>query len=636
MRVLLLFLFIFVSATSYSQVRKDSLYRFRKAQEGVTIPRGSEWHNAKRAFSVFDIGERIIILHIWDPRSVDGKESIEAFNGWKREFSPFIPMTIIPDSTLHSLSDKEIDQLIERYEIEHPLLFNKNLSSLKLPEDFEAPGVLLIREDGRPAGVYYGEDYLDELELKLSAFDKETNTKIGLSNTRFIATQERMSLYTPMSFPTAVEASSREQRSYVADTENNRILLVDFDGQVNEVIGTGVRGLRDGRYGACQFNRPTGLALDEENRILYVADAGNHVIRQVDLKTRTVTNILGTGYRAAASISKVDSTNGPLNYPMALEFGAGKLTIAMAGSNQVWQYDVKKKQAIAMAGNGAARSIDGTGIASAINEPIAITTDKKGTYYVLEQGAKNVRVIDPQWNVSTLEVMGKNDSLNYPQSIAFKEDELYIADTYNNRIVKYNKKKTEVVAGTGMPGFQDSRKDGELFNKPMGLSVKGDEIWVADCFNHSLRIVDSKKGKTKTQPLTRIDKLFRNIEAYNEGDRIYLEELIIGPGENSLYIELETPEGYELVPDGRNEVFMERPGMNQLLNSNPSRGYIEVEVAGKEMNPYAGMQIYVTMRHKETEQVIFRPVLLVVPFLHDTSGPTSHDLKFNLLQKQEE
>jgi len=79
----------------------------------------------------------------------------------------------------------------------------------------------------------------------------------------------------------ALDGSSR---LYIADTLNHVIRSLDMDtGLLETIAGTGKPGFSDGTAVTSQLNLPMGLALDTVNRILYVADAGNHLIRSVPL-----------------------------------------------------------------------------------------------------------------------------------------------------------------------------------------------------------------------------------------------------------------------------------------------------------------------------------------------------------------
>jgi hypothetical protein len=73
---------------------------------------------------------------------------------------------------------------------------------------------------------------------------------------------------------------------YIADSGNNRIRMVDPEGVISTVIGTGDAGYA-GDGGAAtdaELLAPAGIAFDgmDPSRGLFVADQGNDAIRWVD------------------------------------------------------------------------------------------------------------------------------------------------------------------------------------------------------------------------------------------------------------------------------------------------------------------------------------------------------------------
>lgn len=80
----------------------------------------------------------------------------------------------------------------------------------------------------------------------------------------------------------------------VADTGNHAIRRVSEAGEVTTLAGDGTPGYVDSADPrTARFNRPLGLAVDDDGAI-YVADAGNHVIRKIEPRGR-VTTLAGAG-----------------------------------------------------------------------------------------------------------------------------------------------------------------------------------------------------------------------------------------------------------------------------------------------------------------------------------------------------
>ncbi len=97
----------------------------------------------------------------------------------------------------------------------------------------------------------------------------------------------------PLAFPGKVLADEKFKRLFISDSNHNRVVVTDFNGKLHETIGNGKAAVRDGNVMTASFNRPQGLALDGEN--LYVADTENHLIRRVNLQTKKIETVAGTG-----------------------------------------------------------------------------------------------------------------------------------------------------------------------------------------------------------------------------------------------------------------------------------------------------------------------------------------------------
>ena len=71
-------------------------------------------------------------------------------------------------------------------------------------------------------------------------------------------------------------------------------------------------------------------------------------------------------------------------------------------------------------------------------------------------------------------------------------DRLFIADSSHNRIVIADLNTREVldIIGTSARGFADGDFDYAAFDKPQGMALEGDMLYIADVNNHSIRAAD--------------------------------------------------------------------------------------------------------------------------------------------------
>ena len=133
----------------------------------------------------------------------------------------------------------------------------------------------------------------------------------------------------------------KSDRLFIADSDHNRIVIAKLDGTLIETIGTGAHGADDGPFDRATFFRPQGMALDGDT--LYVADTENHLIREIDLKSKTVKTIAGTGEQSQAYGRSGPARVIALNSPWDLQLVGRTLYIAMAGPHQIWKLDLSEK-----------------------------------------------------------------------------------------------------------------------------------------------------------------------------------------------------------------------------------------------------------------------------------------------------
>src|SRR4030095_12665499 len=130
----------------------------------------------------------------------------------------------------------------------------------------------------------------------------------------------------PVAFPGKVLADGEKNRLFIADSDHNRIVIAKLDGTLIDVVGTGAHGMAGGSYNETSFSRPQGMALDGDS--LYVADTENHLIRQIDLKARTVQTIAGTGVQSHEYGETGPAMQIALNSPWDLQLAGRTLYIA--------------------------------------------------------------------------------------------------------------------------------------------------------------------------------------------------------------------------------------------------------------------------------------------------------------------
>jgi hypothetical protein len=236
-----------------------------------------------------------------------------------------------------------------------------------------------------------------------------------------------------------------------------------------------------------------------------------------------VTAGLATGVAgASAAASPVLNTltytatgpGGSLHYPVGVSAFNGTVYVSNSGANVV--ASLANGSTTAVAGSLSAFGEHGDGgqaVNASLYHPGGTAVDAKGDIFIADSGDNVVREVTPAGvirriagtGIAGLGYAGPSgfpaalSSLDHPQNVAVNaQGDVFIADTYNNRVVKVTPQGQVVtVAGDGVAGYSG---DGRLaafaeLNEPTGLAVDADgNLYIADSANNVIRRVDAKTG----------------------------------------------------------------------------------------------------------------------------------------------
>lgn len=319
----------------------------------------------------------------------------------------------------------------------------------------------------------------------------------------------------PLAFPGKVLADAQGGRLFIADSNHNRIVITKLDGTLIATVGTGARGAADGAFDRATFNRPQGLALDVgqngDEGTLYVADTENHLVRKVDLKSRTVTTIAGTGRQSHGNPSEESATparNAALNSPSDLQLVSRRLYIAMAGSHQIWLLNLKTNTISVFAGSGREAHADGARQTAAFAQPSGLTGDGT-TLYVADAESSDIRSVDLARGAKPsaddepkLDADAEgNTILPAPQGEISPpgEDEMKAVAVVKPTPTTAPQVSTLAGGGLSGPGDEDGAGNAVRFQHPRGvLYVEGYGIFIADTDNHQIKLLDPLTRAVKT------------------------------------------------------------------------------------------------------------------------------------------
>ena len=470
---------------------------------------GLGWLNTDHPLTLAELRGRIVLLDFWTYCCINCLHVLPDLHTLEARYPN--ALTVIGVHSAKFTEEGQTDnirQAVLRYEIAHPVVNDAEFAIWGQYGVRAWPTLMLIDPQGYVVAGYSGEGNLDRMDDDIQSLielfpDVAKNTPLPLTREEAPATALR--------YPGKVLADAAGNRLFIADSNHNQILVTDLDGQEQERIGSGAASWADGDYATAAFDHPQGMALAGDT--LYVADTENHLLRAIDLATRMVTTVAGTGEQAKFRAVGGDALASALNSPWDVTMISGYVAIAMAGPHQIWLYDPDSRQVGVFAGSGAEARVDGDFAEAAFAQPSGIATD--GAYlFVADSETSSIRQIDiAEQAVGTLagedlfefgdvDGAGETARFQHPLGVAYGDDALYIADTYNSKIKRLDLTSGDVttIAGTGKPGRKDGTP-GTLY-EPGGLSVAGNMLYIADTNNHAIRRLDLVTGALSTLSIT--------------------------------------------------------------------------------------------------------------------------------------
>lgn len=399
-----------------------------------------------------------------------------------------------------------------RYGIEHPVVNDRNMRIWQEYAVRAWPTLMFIDPENRVIAKHEGEIHPEAAKRLIQDMIKQFDAA-GLLDHRPLRFARETAPEAIIAFPAKLAVDAQAYRLVVSDSGHHRLLEMDLSGNVRRVIGTGKAGKVDGTFTQAQFNRPQGVTLVGE--ILYVADTENHMIRRVDLDMEQVETIAGTGEQAGMSQAPTwgAAREAALSSPWDVAYNNNRLFIAMAGTHQVYVLFLDRREIEPFAGTGNEGIVDDTRDKAFFAQPNGLSLDDGRILYVADSETSAIRAISLTgtetvttlvgtglFDFGDIDGIGDKVRLQHVQALCFVDGQVYLADTYNNRIKVLNPRTREVrtFAGTGEAGFKDGVPGVAQFNEPAGLAVADGKLYVADTNNNAVRVIDLISGMVET------------------------------------------------------------------------------------------------------------------------------------------
>jgi DNA-binding beta-propeller fold protein YncE len=543
------------------------------------FPPNLDWLNTERPLSLDQLKGKLVLLDFWTYGCINCMHIIPELSRLENEYPNELVVIGVHSAKFENEGDTDnIRQVILRYGLEHPVVNDSEFIVWRTWGARAWPTLVLIDPAGNVVGGHSGENIYPIFKPVIESLVQEFDAKGILDRTPLDLKLEKQGLpATVLSFPGKVLADEAQGRLFIADTNHNRVVIVDIEnGEVLDVIGSGEADFKDGNFSQAAFFHPQGLALDSQNDFLYVADTDNHSIRKVDLGNAQVSTVAGYGQQG--QIYPPVGGNAlevALRSPWDVEFDQDRLFIAMAGTHQIWTLDLEAGIVQPFVGNAREGTADGPLDSAELAQPSGLALDDQGRLYFADSEASSIRWADtdPPGNVETIvgsgeslfefgdiDGVGNQARLQHPLGVTIVDDLLYIADTYNHKIKLIDPSSSEITTFLGdTPGWRDGSEP--LFYEPGGLDFAGGKLYVADTNNHAIRIIDIETMQVSTLVLKGIERFSPAAGDENfAGTVVESDPVEIQAGAGSIVLNIQLPDGYKVNEDAPSSFFWQEEG----------------------------------------------------------------------------
>jgi thiol-disulfide isomerase/thioredoxin/flagellar basal body rod protein FlgG len=481
---------------------------------------GMPWLNVERPLTFNDLKGKVVLLDFWTYGCINCIHVLVENNRLKEKYKDHL--LVIGVHTPKFDNEKNIETLrniVIRYGIDHPVVNDTNLLLGKEYGMRAWPTRVLIDPAGKVLGKTVGEEKYELLDMLIADLVEEHEAILDPKPIPMRLEKERLDL-SILAAPGKIAASDK----YVAisDTLHHRVILLDHEGKIQQIFGGKSAGKRNGMADRARFNSPQGLAFGKQG--IYVADTGNHLIRYIDFKTSTVTTIAGNGTLKRYRRGEFDALAAGLASPWGLALQDNYLYIAMAGSHQIWRYDIHKGKIKLYAGSGREGIDDGEVKIATFSQPSGLSIQNKWLYVADAEDSAIRRIHLKKGQVETIVGTGLFDfgdqdgafdkvKLQHVLGITgHSNGQLFIADTYNHKLKVVDIQKGEVttIVGNGQPGNTKKNTKVIQLNEPGGVAKLGKKILIADTNNHRIVSYDVKTGDAMVWSISYDDDVNKN------------------------------------------------------------------------------------------------------------------------------
>ncbi|KAI3944972.1 hypothetical protein MKW92_051069 [Papaver armeniacum] len=642
------------------------------AQIVPEFPSRLDWINTAPLQLRKDLKGKVVLLDFWTYCCINCMHVLPDLDYLEKKYKDK-PFTVVGVHSAKFDNEKDLEAIrnaVLRYDITHPVVNDGDMYLWRELGVSSWPTFAIVSPNGKLLAQIAGEGRRKDLDDLVEAALLFYGEKEILDSTPLPLTLEKDNdprlLTSPLKFPGKLAVDLLNNRLFIADSNHNRIVVTDLEGNFIVQIGsTGEEGLQDGTFDNATFNRPQGLAYNPRKNCLYVADTENHALREIDFVNELVKTLAGNGTKGSDYKGGRKGTTQLLNSPWDVCFDSTSemVYIALAGQHQIWEHNTLDGVTRAFSGDGYERNLNGpNSSSSSFAQPSGISLyPGKMEIYVADSESSSVRVLDLKTGGTKLlaggdpvfsdnlfkfgdhDGVGSDVLLQHPLGVlCAKDGQVYVADSYNHKIKRLDptSKRVVTLAGTGCAGFKDGSALSAQLSEPAGLVDAGNgRLLIADTNNSEIRYIDLNDQDPKlltlelkgVQPPTKKPRSLKRLRRRSSADTKSITVDGGSSAEGNLHLKLSVPEGYHFSKEARSKFTVELEPENSVViepldGTLSPDGSASLHFKRPSTSPAVG-RIYCKVYYcKEDEVCLYQSVAFEVPFREEVPNSAAAEI----------
>ena len=436
---------------------------------------GGGWVGAGADLNLAAMAGHIVVLHFWTASCINCVRVVSELRGLEDRFRPEVVVVGVHSPKFPREHEHDaVERAVERLGIRHPVLDDPDLATWQQYGVKGWPTLVLIDPEGYVVGGISGEGSTPVLAASIEQLISEHDSRGTLQRGPVEGVWGTMTLsssFRTLSYPAKVDVDAAGRRIAIADTGNDRVMICDLQGRVEQVYPL--------------LSRPHGVRFDG-GRIL-VADTGADRVVAIDRATGEQT-VVAEGLASPWDLTVLTDAT---------------ILVAEAGRHRLWMVPADGGPPTVVAGTGQENLIDSAGGDPALlAQPSGVAALAGGGAVFVDAESSALRVLGTDGTVTTIVGQGLFDwgasdggpdsaAMQHPLGVAVGPAHggglpvVYVADSYNGMVREWTGRAWTAAGGSlrtlAIEGLEE----------PGGLAVLPDgRLVIADTNHHRVVIAD--------------------------------------------------------------------------------------------------------------------------------------------------